>query len=112
MNRSRIAIWALIVALVGSNAWWFYQSIDSRITARDRESSYRDNHEALAQALAVMPVVARPHATRAQVIEAALSATDIKDTFEKEGFVWVGSLGFKFDPSGRLVEVSPSWSPF
>jgi hypothetical protein len=33
------------------------------------------------------------------------------EPFEKDGFVWVGSLGLKFDESGRVVEAVPAWQP-
>lgn len=30
--------------------------------------------------------------------------------YDKDGCTWVGWLGFKFNLSGKLVFVSPSWS--
>jgi hypothetical protein len=112
MGKAHISILVLSIALVGSNAWWLYQAYDVAVTGEYQAVTLRDNHEALAQALAVMPVVARPEATREQVIRAAQAATHLRDTFEKDGFTWIGRLGFKFDDSGHLTEVAPSWSPF
>jgi hypothetical protein len=111
MSRSRIAIITLVAALVASNAWWFYQAIDVAVTGEHQAVAYREHREALTQTLAIIPVVARPDTTKQQVLDAALKAAQHKEPFEKDRFVWVGRLGLKFDDSGRLVEVVPSWSP-
>ena len=74
--------------------------------------SFENHRVALAQALAIMPVVVRPDATRTEILEAARRQAQHPDSFEKEGFVWIGRLGLKFDANGRLVEVKPAWSPF
>jgi hypothetical protein len=95
-----------------SNIWWIYQSIDSSVTASYREDSCQDNHEALAQALAILPVAARTDSTRKHVLDAAKKAANSSDSFEKDGYIWVGKLGFKFDSNDRLIAVSPVWSPF
>ncbi len=34
-----------------------------------------------------------------------------EESYEKDGCTWVGLLGFKFNVSGKLIFVSPSWSP-
>jgi hypothetical protein len=51
-------------------------------------------------------VVAEPGATREPVLEAAGS-----EPFEKDGFVWVGHLGLRFDDDGRPLEAVPSVEP-
>jgi hypothetical protein len=112
VKRSTIAIILLSLALVLSNGWWFLQVLDSGVTATYRQASLEEHHEALAQAFSVFPVAARPNATRAEVLTAAAQAATHKDSFEKDGFVWVGRLGFRFDQNGRLAEVAPAWDPF
>lgn len=112
MSKSRVTILALAILLVASNAWWAYHVLNAGVTATYREASFQENHEALAQALATLPAAARPGATRAQILEAARQAASSHDTFEKDGFTWVGRLGFKFNAAGGLVEVQPAWSPF
>jgi hypothetical protein len=107
---STLSIVLLAGALVVSNAWWFYQALDAGITATYRDVSFRDNEEALAQAIAVIPVAIRRDATREQVIAAATTAAKFSDSFEKDGYVWVGKIGLKFNDAGRLESVAKSWA--
>ena len=114
MRLSTAVIAILFALLVASNAWWAYHAIDAGVTATYQQESFRSTQEALAQALAVLPVAASPTATKEQVILAARRGPGgpaSYDTFEKDGFTWVGQLGLRFDDAGRLVEASPSWSP-
>jgi hypothetical protein len=111
-KRSTIAIVLLSVALVVSNGWWFFQALDSGISATYREATLEEQRAALVQAFAAFPVVARANSTRADVLAAAGGAIGDKEFFEKDGFVWVGRLGFSFDASGRVVQVMPAWEPF
>ena len=112
MTRSTVAIVALSVALAVTNLWWFYHAVDSASAAADRESQCRLEHEALAQALAVLPVAARTDSTPAQVLAAAAKAASHNDSFQKDGFTWVGELGLQFGDAGRLSAVEPAWQPF
>jgi hypothetical protein len=112
MKRSTLIILVLAFALLASNGLWIYQSIDAAVTAGYREASWKDNHDALAQALAILPVVARSDSTREQVLDAAKQAANSGDSFEKDGFIWIGKIGLKFDRDGRLIDVSPAWEPF
>ena len=112
MKRSTVLIVLLVVALAATNAWWFLGAIDSGITASYSQVSLDHNHQALAEAIAIAPVAARPTATRADVLAAARKAADGDEGFEKEGFVWIGYLGYRFDDAGRLVELRTNWEPF
>lgn len=71
--------------------------------------SLEDNQIALDQTLAVLEKVASPEATRQSIIDAAASVTGDQNPFEKDGFVWTGRIGLKFDEAGQLIEVSKSW---
>jgi hypothetical protein len=102
----------LVGTLVVSNVFWLYVVFDAAITATYHEDNFRTHRKALITALAILPVAARPESTRDDVVSAALAAHDGEITFEKEGFLWVGGLGLRFDEDGRLVEAVPSWSPF
>ena len=103
----------LVIALFVSNAWWMYHAVDTGYTVAYRDDSLSAHHEALAQALAILPVAARPDSTRAQVIGAARAASRSgTEPFETEGFLWVGRIGLKFSESGRVIEASPAWKPF
>ena len=109
MTRSTVAIATLSVALAATNLWWFYHAVDSGSAAADRESQYQLEHEALAQALAILPVAARADSTPAEVIAAAVKAASHKDSFQKDGFTWVGRLGLRFGNLGRLSDVEAAW---
>jgi len=105
MKRSTIAICVLILALVVSNLWSFGLLLDAGITATYGDDSLDRHHRALAELLAVVPAVADPAATRESVLGVARDAAGDEDSFEKEGLVWIGQLGYRFDDDGRLVEV-------
>ncbi len=67
MMRPALAISALAVALIGSNAWWAYRNLDAGVTATYRQVSLEDHRTALAQVLAILPIAVRPGATRAEI---------------------------------------------
>lgn len=104
MRKSLIAIFLLSTALVVSNAWWLYKTIDFGITHTYAMQSCDENAEALDQLLAMLPATAQPGASRASVIDAARRENDEVE-FEKDGYTWVGQLGLRFDAEGRLIEV-------
>ena len=106
MNRYKVASGVLAIALVGSNVWWAMKSLDEGITRTYLKASVDQTAEQLAQAIALLPVVARPGATRAQVISAASTGAMPLDPYEKGGFLWVGSLGLKFNSDGQLEHVT------
>ena len=109
MKRSSIVITTLAVGLIVTNVWWAYRVFDLGVSQTYREVSFEDHRVALAQALAIMHVAIRPDATRAKILEVARREAQYPESFEKEGFVWVGRLGLKFDGNDRLVEVIPAW---
>lgn len=111
MKKQKIIIIVLVVALVASNAWWAFRLLDSGVTLTYMGVSLEDNKEALSQTIAILPVVAQKGATREKIITAALMKSNKNDIFEKDGFVWVGKIGLKFNEHGQLVEVSRAWSP-
>src|SRR6266446_7395912 len=94
VKRSTIVIVLLAIALVVSNGWWFFQMLDSGISSTYRETTLEDHHAALMQAFAALPVAARTDSTRADVLAAAGDAVGDTEFFEKDGFVWVGRVGF------------------
>ncbi len=112
MRSTTITIVLLALLLVATNAWWAYQLFDAGVSLAYRDASVERHRLALVQALAVMPVLARPGHTRSDVLAAARAAAPEAESFEKEGYVWVGRLGLSFDPSGRRREAVPAWEPF
>ena len=108
MKRSTIAISCLIVALIASNAWAVYKIVDVGVTLHYSNGELKESQEALSQALAIIKVSSAPGVTRSQIVDAAKKALPDVEPFEKDGYLWVGRLGLRFDPRGRLVEVVPS----
>jgi len=104
MKRSAIVVAGLSVALVASNAWWAYRSLDFGITYTYQQASLDEASQALSQSLAIIDALARdPHATREQLVEVAAGAWSSGDPFEKDGYVWVGRLGLEFQPDGAFA---------
>lgn len=109
VTKCRVSIAVLVLALIGSNAWWAYRLLDAGITQTYMSASLETTTELLNQSLAVLPVVARPGSTRNEIINAARVKNDSVGPFEKEGYVWVGQLGLKFNEQGQFIKaVTPS----
>jgi len=112
MKRSTIAIIGLSVLLVASNLFWVYVVLDGGVSYTYLQSSYDNARGTALQAIAVAGEVARGAATRQSVIDAAAQAQPGVDPFEKEGFVWVGDIGLRFNEAGEFVEARPAVEPF
>jgi hypothetical protein len=112
MTRTTAVITVLAIVLIGSNAWWAYRMIDTGVSYTYQQDSLHMNQEALAQTLEVLKIATQPDSSREQVLAAAKKAARSQtEAFEKDGFVWVGSIGLRFSDAGRLVEVQRAWSP-
>ncbi|WP_133155178.1 hypothetical protein [Kinneretia aquatilis] len=106
MRHPRHLVLALIAALIGSNAWWAYQAIDAGITRSYAEISAAETRQALAQTRALVRTMAKGSYTRQALIEAARQPVPESEPFEKEGFVWIGQLGLKFDAAGTFLRLN------
>jgi len=104
MKRSTVAIMLLGAALMASNAWWAYHVLDRGVSLTYQGESLRESQEGLSQALAVINATAAHGASRTQVVAAAQKAAPGFEPFEKDGYLWVGRLGFRFNEAGQLVE--------
>jgi hypothetical protein len=103
VNRNKVALLVLAVALVGSNAWWAHRLVDAGISLTYLKASFDTANEALNQTLAILPVVATADASRSEVVAAAAKAGSSLASFDKEGYTWVGQLGLKFNEQGRFL---------
>jgi hypothetical protein len=113
VKKTTLAISVLAVALVGSNAYWAYTLLDHGVSYSYLNDSYRTARDIARQALAVIPAAANPSASRESIIAAAKSADPTgSEPFEKDGHLWVGSIGLRFDEAGKLVGASPAVEPF
>lgn len=111
--KKNIIILVLTLGLVTSNVWWAYRVLGAGVSYTYQDDSLRLIQEALQQSLAIIKASSSPRATRESVLAAAMkSASAPVDPFEKDGHIWVGSIGLKFSEKGELVEAVPSWSPF
>ena len=97
----------LSVLLLSSNVWWVYRSIDGASVAKYREQMLYESVEALEQTIALLPGVAG-QTSREDIVEAAETVAET-EAFEKDGRVWVGWLGFKFEEGGKLESVIPNF---
>jgi len=111
MSKPKLTIIGLVVVLVASNAWWAYRLLDAGISQTYLGASLEDNKEALNQTLVLLPVVAQAGISRVKIISAARPAGDSVAPFEKDGFVWVGKIGLKFNNDGKLIEATRAWDP-
>ena len=104
-----ITIGGLLVALLGTNLWWFYQAFDAGVTEKYHGLMLYERLEALRAAHQVMPSLAA-ELPRDEVIRRVESALeDPLDTFEKEGWVIVDWVHLRFDETGQLAEVGPDF---
>ncbi|MEX2498473.1 MAG: hypothetical protein WD397_06315 [Wenzhouxiangellaceae bacterium] len=91
-------------ALVLSNVFWIYNTIDFGITHTYAMQSCEESSKALEQLISLLPIAIQSQHTR----EAILSASRVRGdevVFEKHGLTWVGGLGLRFSDEGKLVEV-------
>ena len=129
-SRSKLLLALTLVLatlLVVSNLWWLSVSIDDALTQTYSNAERETADFALKQALTLLPV-----AFAAQDREGFLAATEqrlrtvgpevggyapgderseegrfgLGRPFEKDGCVWLGTLGFRFDEDGALEHVS------
>ncbi|MBB4843053.1 hypothetical protein HNP55_001572 [Paucibacter oligotrophus] len=104
MRRTTLAIALLSATLLASNAWWAYRALDAGISRSYQAISLEDNRQGFSQALAIINAMAAHGASRAELVAAAQKAWPSSEPFEKEGYLWVGRLGLRFNDAGQLVE--------
>jgi hypothetical protein len=112
MKRSTVVIAGLFALLVGSNALWLYALVDAGVSHSYLQSSHATARATAVQALGLLPEVARPGISRQDLIEAAQRMRPGSEAYEKEGFVWIGDIGLRFDGTGRLIEARAAVEPF
>jgi hypothetical protein len=62
----------------------------------------------MADALTLIPLLDTD--LRKAELVAEIEAVFEDEAFEKDGCIWGGNLGLKFDEDDRLIHVSPNWS--
>ncbi len=104
MKRTTILISLLVIALVVTNVCWAYRLLDAGVSYTYQGASLEENQQALSQALAIIKVFGNREASREHIVQAAQAAWPSTEPFEKDGYLWVGRLGLRFDQTGHLVE--------
>jgi hypothetical protein len=98
----------LCTMLLLTNSFWFYTLMDNGVAATYQKQTLHEEQKMRKQlSLTLVDVSAR--LPKEEVIAIATKHTD-QEIFEKDGCVWVGELGLKFDANERLEHISPPWS--
>jgi len=105
MKKSVIIIILLIFSLVGTNAWWAYRLLDAGVSFTYQGESLEENQQALGQTLEIIKALTLSNVTREKIVAAAQKSWCATEPFEKEGYLWVGRLGLRFNKDNQLVEV-------
>ncbi len=111
MKSNRFFNWVtvvLVALLVTSNAYWLYASIDTAITLSYRDDHIRQLDAALTQAQQLLPVAYAAEDKTSFIVATQALLDD--QSFEKDGCIWIGQLGFKFDDAESLEHVSRTWN--
>jgi Tfp pilus assembly protein PilO len=95
----------LAVAVVVSNGWWLYWSIDQAVTAKYADQMQYECTHSLAASLNLAQALAEG-LERHEVVDRVERAFPAEDPFEKDGLWVVGWLVFKFSDDGRLIEIT------
>ena len=103
MARSTLALTLLVVALVGSNLFWAYHWFDRSVSLSYARDEAELTSTQLKQTLAVLGAALRPGATREGIIAAAVPPGGKSAPFEKDGYLWVDTLGLRFSSQGKLL---------
>lgn len=82
--------------------------LDQGVTNTYREQEYYEIKETQKQIIKMIPPLSES-LSKEKVIDIASRYTDM-EKFEKDGCIWVGWVGFKFDSKGKLESVSPTLS--
>jgi len=98
----------LTFLLIGTNVYWLNQSIDTAVTEKYSEQQVYELQNALREAILLIPKINAD--MEKNVIVAEAEQISASKSFEKDGCVWVGFLGLKFNDKDQLVHVSPAWN--
>ncbi len=106
--RIHVAYNLVVILLLGACGYWFYGGIDTGVTLMYRDQQVYELEGTRKQLMASIPVLLQDVDKATIVREMEKIAED--EAMEKDGCTWVGWVGLKFTPEGRLLHVSPSWS--
>jgi hypothetical protein len=105
----KITIFILTVLLLGSNAWWIYQSIDDGVSLTYTAVSIDDSTQALDQTLSVVPLLASGQTSQEELITHLQQQFGLDDGFEKDGLYRIGRIGLRFNDGRKLIDIQRAW---
>ncbi len=101
----KLTIATLVLLLVGTNLFWFYQVVDSGVTISYRDQNIFELNETATQLATTLTEIGES-IPKGEFIDIASRHTNL-EPFEKHGCIWVGWIGLKFNEEGQLIYVSP-----
>ncbi len=105
MKTTTLTIGALTIGLIASNVWWAAKVLDGGISYTYLKASSDTATEQLNQTMAVLNALTKQNASRQEIVVAARSPVPGAIEYEKQGYLWVGQIGMKFNESGHLIKV-------
>jgi hypothetical protein len=105
MKVWKIIVFLLILALLGTNGWWFYRVLDAAATKKYDDLTMYQRASELKQLMSMVPELCSDK-SKNEIVAIARKSEDT-EPFEKEGAVWVGWFGFQFNDKNKLVKVIP-----
>jgi len=103
--KSKVAVIVLGVLLAASTLLWSFQIMDAGVTITYMGQEAYDLRETQKQLMASLKELADNN-TKQEILEAASRHSQVQ-AFEKEGYTWVGWIGFRFDAQDRLESICP-----
>jgi hypothetical protein len=98
------------VLLAASNLWWFYQALDQASIGKYQQFELDYRSRALDAALRAIPSLTA-ELGREQVISRVTAAIHEPSPFDKDGVTVIAPLTFRFDTTGRVVQVGTIYDP-
>ena len=106
--KTHLAYNLVIILLLGVCGYIFYGSLDTGVTLSYRDQEVYQLERTRKQLMASLPILLES-VDKAAIVAVMEKVAD-DQAWEKDGCTWVGWVGLKFAPGGRLQHVSPKWS--
>ncbi len=97
----------LILLLIATNGLWFLSYIDQSVTLHYNQQQIHQLEQANKQIMDTVPNLVQS-LTKDEIVSIVKRYADT-EPFAKEGCLWIGWYGFKFDDEQKLIGITPSW---
>ena len=107
---SKITIGVLVILLLLTNAWWFYGAIDSGVTRKYIDQELNGLRHSKKQAVGMLKETLLGR--KKEEVKSIAEMYSDRESYEKEGCLWVGWYGFKFSQNDELqgIETHESYN--